>query len=72
MDMGFINAGFDVVFANEYEKTFAELHDEGISSWARGHKKKSCPISSTSSLTDLAPEYILKTAFPEGIQESRR
>ena len=69
MDMGFINAGFDVVYANEYDKTFAELHDEGMSSRAKGHKKKTCSISSTASLSDLTPEDILKTAFPKEIPE---
>lgn len=67
MDMGFINAGFDVVFANEFDKVFAGLHDEGISSWSKGHKKKFCAISSTKSLSDLSPYYILKTAFPKGV-----
>ena len=67
MDMGFMNAGFQVVYANEYEKIFAELHDEGISSWGRGHKKKYCPITSTESLSDLSPDAILKEAFPKGV-----
>lgn len=67
MDMGFMNAGFDVVFANEYDRLFAELHDEGIASWARRHKKKFCPITSTASLSDLTPEVILKAAFPKGV-----
>ena len=66
MDMGFISAGFDVVFANEYNKTFAQLHDEGLLSWTRAYKKKFCPVCSTDSLTDLAPEEILSTAFPNG------
>ena len=66
MDMGFINAGFDVVFANEFDKTFAKLHDEGISSWSKSKKRKPCLISSTSSLTELSPEIILKKAFPNG------
>lgn len=66
MDMGFMNAGFDVVFANEYDKVFAQLHDEGITSWAKGHKKKKCLITSTDSLSDLTPDYILSTAFPKG------
>ncbi len=69
MDMGFINAGFEVVFANEIDKVFAELHDEGISSWSIGHKKKFCAISSTKSLSDLNPDFILKSAFPKGVPE---
>lgn len=66
MDMGFINAGFDVVFANEYEKVFAQLHNEGMSSWAKGHKKKYCPITSTESLSGLKWEEIMHQAFPQG------
>ncbi len=66
MDMGFINAGFDVVFANEFDKTFAKLHDEGISSWSKGKNRKPCLISSTNSLTELSPKIILKKAFPDG------
>lgn len=66
MDMGFMNAGFDVVFANEYDKVFAALHDEGMYSWARRHKKKFCPITSTESISDLPADFILKTAFPKG------
>lgn len=66
MDMGFMGAGFDVVFANEYDKVFADLHDEGIREWCRGHKKKFCPITTTKSITELNPEYILRQAFPQG------
>lgn len=66
MDMGFISAGFDVVFANEYDKIFAQLHDEGLSSWAQKYHHPFCPISSTKSLTDLEPGDILSMAFPDG------
>ena len=67
MDMGFINAGFNVVFANEYDKVFAQLHDEGMSSWAKGHKKNFCPITSTESLSSLKWEDIMQQAFPNGV-----
>lgn len=66
MDMGFIDAGFDVVFANEYDNVFAQLHDEGMSSWAKAHKKKFCPITSTESLSSLKWEDIVQQAFPYG------
>ena len=66
MDMGFIDAGFDVVYANEYDKLFAKLHDEGIAAWSRGHKHKFCPITSTESLASLTPDTILAQAFPNG------
>jgi DNA (cytosine-5)-methyltransferase 1 len=66
MDMGFINAGFRVVYANEFNKVFAELHDEGVRSWAAETNHDFCSISSTDSLSDLKPEDILKKAFPQG------
>ena len=50
--MGFMEAGFDIVFANEYDKVFADLHDEGIREWCIGHKKKFCPISGIKLLKD--------------------
>lgn len=64
MDMGFIKAGFEVVFANEYDKEFANLHDEGLSSWTHNHNEPFCPVTSTESLVDLSSESIMKTAFP--------
>lgn len=66
MDMGFIKAGFEIVFANEYDKMFAKLHDEGMSSWSTNHNLPFCPVSSTQSLVDLTSDDILKTAFPCG------
>ena len=66
MDMGFMEAGFDVVFANEYDKVFADLHDEGIREWCIEHKKKFCSITTTKSIAELNPENILSNAFPQG------
>lgn len=42
--MGFISAGFDVVFANEYDKVFAQLHDEGLFSWQKLIRKDSVQL----------------------------
>lgn len=66
MDMGFMEAGFDVVFANEFDKVFADLHDEGIREWCIEHKKKFCSITTTKSIAELNPENILSNAFPQG------
>ena len=35
MDMGFIQAGFNVVWTNEIEPAFAKFYEEGITSWKR-------------------------------------
>src|SRR5439155_10118446 len=39
LDMGFEKAGFEVVWTNENDPVFAELHAAGITSWrkARGN-----------------------------------
>ena len=33
MDMGFEQAGFEIVWTNEFDKDFAKLHAAGITSW---------------------------------------
>ncbi len=35
MDMGFIQAGFNVVWKNEIEPAFAKFYEEGITSWKK-------------------------------------
>ena len=67
MDMGFIKAGFDIVYSNEYDSLFAQIHDEGMSSWSEKHGLEYHPISSTESIVDLSPEEILKSAFGDTI-----
>lgn len=69
MDMGFMGGGFDIVFANEYDPIFAELHNEGVSNWCRAHNREFCPISTTKSITDLTPDAILASAFPQGVPQ---
>ncbi len=65
MDMGFIEAGFDVVFSNEYNKEFAILHDYGMSSWAKHlNKNKEYNISYVGSITEITSNKILKSVFP--------
>ena len=35
LDMGFEQAGFEIIWTNEFDKTFAQLHAAGISSWRK-------------------------------------
>ncbi len=67
MDMGFEKSGFHVVYANEFNDVFADIHDEGISTWAKFNHKKACLITSRESILSLNPNQILKEAFPDGI-----
>lgn len=67
MDMGFIQAGFNVVWTNEIEPAFAEFYREGITSWKRKHKLLSkgqkCSISNTNSIKEIPSKTILSEAF---------
>jgi DNA (cytosine-5)-methyltransferase 1 len=69
MDMGFMKAGFDIVFANEFCKCFASIHDEGIKSWCDVNAIKFKKITSTASITSLKPGFILKSAFSGNIPQ---
>lgn len=67
LDMGFINAGFDVVWTNEIEITFTKFYSEGMTSWERGKNilssNQECKISNTNSIRDILVETIVKEAF---------
>lgn len=67
MDMGFIQAGFNIVWTNEFDQTFAQLYKEGITSWKRNKKlltkKQESIISNTDSIKDIPSENILKQSF---------
>lgn len=65
--MGFEEAGFDVVFTNEFDKDFVVLYESGMKGW--GEKRgsgKEYKITSPDSIVSLSTEFIEKEAFPEG------
>lgn len=67
LDMGFEQAGFEIVWTNEIDKTFAKFHAAGITSWrkSKGNGIKA-EIFNTKSITDITSEEIISEAFPEG------
>ena len=67
LDMGFEQAGFEIIWTNEFDKTFAQLHAAGISSWrkSRGNGIKA-EIFNTKSITDITTDEIVTEAFPSG------
>jgi DNA (cytosine-5)-methyltransferase 1 len=71
LDMGFEMAGFEIVWTNEVDKTFAQLHAAGITSWrkSRGNGIKA-EIFNTKSIADISPQEILSEAFPRGKPEN--
>ncbi|TWI17206.1 DNA cytosine methyltransferase [Sphingobacterium siyangense] len=67
MDMGFEKVGFEIVWTNEFDKIFAQLHSAGITSWrkSRGNKIKA-EIFNTKSITEIGYKEIIEEAFPNG------
>lgn len=67
MDMGFEQAGFEIVWTNEYDKDFVKLHAAGITSWrkSQGNGIKA-EIFNTKSITEVSSKEILAEAFPKG------
>lgn len=71
MDMGFEQAGFDIIWTNEFDGTFAKLHAAGITSWrkSQGNGVKA-EIFNTKSITEIKSKEILVEAFPNGKPKS--
>lgn len=71
MDMGFEQAGFEIVWTNEYDKDFVKLHAAGITSWrkSQGNGIKA-EIFNTKSITEVSSKEISEEAFPQGKPES--
>lgn len=67
MDMGFEKAGFEIVWTNEFDGTFAKLHAAGITSWrkSQGNGIKA-EIFNTKSITEISSKEIIEEAFPDG------
>ena len=71
MDMGFEQAGFEIIWTNEYDQDFAKLHAAGITSWrkSQGNGTKA-EIFNTKSITEVSSKEILAEAFPKGKPEN--
>lgn len=67
LDMGFEQAGFSIIWTNEYDEIFAKMHSAGITAWrkSRGNKLPA-EIFNTKSIEEITPDEIIKEAFPKG------
>lgn len=67
MDMGFEEAGFEVIWTNEFDETFAQLHSAGMTSWrkSQGNGIKA-EIFNIKSITEIKQKEIIQEAFPNG------
>jgi DNA (cytosine-5)-methyltransferase 1 len=67
MDMGFEQAGFEVIWTNEFDKIFAKLHAAGMTSWRKSKGNGNiAEILNTKSVTEVKSEKIVSEAFPNG------
>ncbi|MEI9919081.1 MAG: DNA cytosine methyltransferase [Bacteroidota bacterium] len=68
LDMGFEMAGFEIVWTNENDATFAQLHSAGITSWRKSNGNGiKAEIFNTKSIIDVKPSEIIAEAFTEGL-----
>lgn len=67
LDMGFEDAGFDIVWTNELNPAFADMYEYAITEWRRSKddKAEAAVVSSRESVTDLVAEDIIAEAFGE-------
>jgi DNA (cytosine-5)-methyltransferase 1 len=68
LDMGFEEAGFDIVWTNELDAGFANLYAEGVTNWRRKYNPSApaAHISHIGSLLDISTAEIVRQAFPKG------
>ena len=66
-DIGFEQAGFEIVWTNEIETAFAEMYKLGMSSWRKSVSgtQTGAAISNRKSITDLQPSEVIIEAFGE-------
>ena len=69
LDLGFEQAGFDIVWTNEIDPAFAEMYKHAIGGWreSAGNTRGDAAISSHKSITELRPDEV----FEEGFGASR-
>lgn len=64
MDIGFEQAGFEIVWTNEVDPLFAEMYAAGISAMHKQNgDERQVEISNTRSIVDIAFNEIISTAF---------
>ena len=67
LDLGFEQVGFDIVWTNEIDPAFAEMHKHGMGAWRKsvGSTREDSTISNQKSITDLRPDEVLEEGFGE-------
>ncbi|OGW79331.1 MAG: hypothetical protein A2Z83_09285 [Omnitrophica bacterium GWA2_52_8] len=68
LDMGFEQAGFEIIWTNEVNPAFAGLYEYGMTEWRKKSQKneKEAKISARRSIESLPAHKITLQAFPDG------
>lgn len=65
LDLGFEEAGFDIVWTNEHNPAFADMYEYGITAWrkSKGTLPQPAKISNREDITTLSAPGIMEEAF---------
>jgi len=64
MDMGFEQAGFNIIWTNEFDEVFAKLHSAGVTSWRKSKNiNNTAEIFNTKSILEISCQEIKSQAF---------
>lgn len=68
LDLGFEQAGFKIVWTNEYNPAFKDIYEYGMTAWRRSFNSDAqiARIDDCRSIVDISTEDIIKKAFPQG------
>lgn len=68
LDIGFVQAGFNVVWTNENNEVFADMYEYGMSTLAKAQKnfKFKTEVSDRRNIEDITSQKIIKSIFPGG------
>lgn len=66
LDLGMEQAGFSVVWTNEYNDTFADMYESAMSGWRKSTRRRpyNVEVSSRDSIVDLVAKDVLVESFP--------
>lgn len=68
LDLGLEQAGFQVVWTNEYDDSIADLYEAAMTQWRKATRRRpsSATVSCRKCITDLSSRSVVRRAFPDG------
>jgi len=65
LDIGFEEAGFDIIWTNEYNNVFADMYEFGVTAWRQSKNSHLGPavVSNRESIESLSQSNVMRQAF---------